>query len=135
QSHPASDFRLPLFSGKTVTLSELRGRPLVVNFWASWCPPCRAEGPDLQRSFQKYQDRAVFLGVNIWDSESAAQTFLRDFGISYLNGPNPRGDIAVEYGVTGIPETYFINKDGAVTHHWIGPITEAQLASILDQIL
>lgn len=135
QARPASDFRLPLFSGETVTLSELRGKPVVINIWASWCPPCRVEMPALERSHQRYQDRVVFLGVNIWDNDTAARAFLRDFGITYPNGPSPRGEIAVEYGVTGVPETYFINKDGVLTHRWIGPITEAQLASILDQIL
>jgi cytochrome c biogenesis protein CcmG/thiol:disulfide interchange protein DsbE len=133
--HPASDFRVTLYDGQSIKLSELRGRPVVLNFWASWCPPCRAEGPELERSYQKYKDRATFLGVNIWDNDSTAQTFLHDFGITYSSGPNPRGDVAVEYGVTGIPETFFITKDGVLTHHWIGPITDAQLSSILDQIL
>ncbi|MCX6024556.1 MAG: TlpA disulfide reductase family protein [Chloroflexi bacterium] len=135
QPKPASEFRLPLFSGQSLTLTELRGRPVVINFWASWCPPCRVEAPMLERSYQNYKDRVAFVGINIWDSDDAAQQFLRDFHVTYANGPNPKGNIPVEYGVTGIPETYFISKDGTLLRRWIGPITEEQFAATVKDIL
>ena len=132
---PASDFRIALFSGQSATLAELRGRPVVINFWASWCPPCKVEAPVFERGYQRYKDRVNFVGINIWDNEAEAQKFLQSFALSYPNGPNPKGDIPIEYGLTGIPETYFVNKDGVLTHRWIGPITDEQLTDILEQIL
>jgi cytochrome c biogenesis protein CcmG/thiol:disulfide interchange protein DsbE len=132
---PASEFRITLYSGQDVSPSELRGRPVVINFWASWCPPCKVEAPAFERGYQRYHDRVNFLGINIWDRPDEAQKFLKSFNLTYPNGSNDKGDIPIEYGLTGIPETYFVNKDGVLTHRWIGPITDAQLTTILEQIL
>ncbi len=131
----APDFALTLFSGESLRLADLRGTPVVVNFWASWCPPCRQEAPLLERTWRAYRARGVtFVGVDIWDSDADARRFLRDFAITYPNGPDP-GAVALDYGLTGIPETYFIDRDGQVVRKWIGPFTEESLRALLDELL
>jgi cytochrome c biogenesis protein CcmG, thiol:disulfide interchange protein DsbE len=133
--YPAPDFRLTLFDGSELALSDLRGKAVVLNFWASWCPPCREEARDMERVWQAYRDRGVvFLGVNIQDSEQNARAFMEEFGISYPNGQDT-GDIASSYGLTGIPETFFITGDGTVNRRWIGAIGERQLATFIEALL
>jgi cytochrome c biogenesis protein CcmG/thiol:disulfide interchange protein DsbE len=135
QPGPAADFRISLFSGGTFRLSEQRGNVVLVNFWASWCPPCRDEAPVLERAWQDYRDRGVKLvGVDVWDSDQDARGFVREFGISYPNGPDANA-VAVEYGVSGVPETFFVGRDGTVTRHWIGPLTDAQVHAFVDELL
>ena len=112
-NRPAPDFTLTLSDGRVVRLSEFHGQPVVINFWASWCAPCRAEAPTLEETHQRYADRGVvILGINLWDSEEAAAEFRKVFGQTYPSGPDPNGKIAIEYGVSGIPETFFITPDG-----------------------
>lgn len=133
---PASDFSLALFEGGTFRLSEQRGKLVVLNFWSSWCPPCREEARTLEAASRDYRDRGVlFVGVDIWDQEADARAFLRQYGVTYPNGPDQSGAITVEYGVTGIPETYFITPEGILVRRWIGPLTGAQLAGLLDELL
>lgn len=132
----APDFTLELYSGEQLRLADLRGKPVMVNFWASWCPPCRQEAPLLERTWREYEEKGVvFIGVNIWDNEDDAQAFLREFDITYPNGPDPRGKISIDYGLTGIPETYFIDREGKIMRKWIGPFTEEALQAFLDEIV
>jgi len=132
---PAPDFTLPLFDGGTFRLSEQRGRVVVVNYWASWCPPCREEAAALEATWRAYRDRGVLLvGVNVWDAEPDARAFLRTFRVSYPNGPDD-GSITIEYGLTGNPETYFVNRNGQLARRWIGPLTESQIAAFVEELL
>ncbi len=136
QVRPASDLSLRLFDGGTFHLSEQRGRVVVINFWASWCPPCREEARLLEAAWRAYRDRGVTLvGVDVWDTERDALAFLREFGVTYPNGLDPNGQILIEYGVTGIPETYFVGRDGRLARRWIGPITDRQLAGLIEELL
>lgn len=136
QPGPAPDFSIPLFSGGTFQLSQQRGRIVVVNFWASWCPPCRDEAPVLERAWQRYRDQGVVLvGLDLWDTEKDARQFMTEFGIDYPNGPDQRGTAAIDYGVTGIPETFFIRPDGTIARHWIGPLTDQQISAFIDELL
>lgn len=133
---PAPDFAVDLFSGGTFRLAEQRGRLVLVNFWASWCPPCREEAPALERAWRRYRDRGVVLvGLDLWDQEQDARAFLRQFGVTYPNGPDARGVTAIDYGVTGIPETFFIRPDGTMARHWIGPLTDEQLSGFIKELL
>lgn len=133
---PAADFTLQRFDGGSFRLSEQRGKVVAINFWSSWCVPCRQEAPELEGAWQAYRDRGVvFLGVDIWDTEADARAFLREFGVTYPNAPDQSGGVTVEYGVTGIPETYFVDRDGRLVRRWIGPLTAAQLAGFLDELL
>lgn len=132
----AVDFTGAAFTGEEIRLTALRGQPVVVNFWASWCSPCRTEAPDLERVWQAYRDRGIaFLGVDIQDTESAARTFLDELRISYPNIHDARNDIARAYQVAGIPSTVFIDRDGRVASRWTGPINQQQLVARLDELL
>jgi cytochrome c biogenesis protein CcmG/thiol:disulfide interchange protein DsbE len=132
----APDFTIALFSGGRFHLAEQRGRVVVINFWASWCPPCREEAPVLERAWRRYRDRGVsFIGIALWDREEDARVFLREFDVSYPNGLNIGGTTAIDYGVTGIPETFVIRPDGTMARHWIGPLTEAQVSAFIEELL
>lgn len=127
---------LRLYSGGTLDTSQLRAKPFVVTFWASWCPPCREEAPLLEEVSRDYRDDGVtFVGVNIWDREEDARAFLEEYGVTYPNGWSPNGASAVEYGLTGIPETFFIDRRGEVTRKWLGPFDERSLRTYLDEIV
>ncbi|HSB71769.1 MAG TPA: TlpA disulfide reductase family protein [Candidatus Methylomirabilis sp.] len=117
----APDFSLTLFDGRETRLSDFRGRVVFLNFWASWCPPCRAEARLLEQAWKRHKDQdVVFLGVDIQDTEDAARRFIQEFGITYPNGRDPKNRIAIDYGVYGIPETFFIDKEGRITYKHIG---------------
>ena len=133
---PAAPFSLALFDGTRFQLAQQRDKIVIVNFWASWCIPCREEAPVLEATWRAYRDKGVlFVGVNIQDSEEAARAFLREFGITYPNGPDPGGRIAIEYGVYGIPETFFIGRGGRILAKQIGAIGPERLATSLDASL
>ncbi len=133
---PAPDFTLPLFEGGDITLSDLRGQVVVVNFWASWCIPCRDEAPFLERAWRKYRDQGVmFIGVDYLDTDKDAQAFLAEFEVSYPNGPDIGTKIAKQYHLTGVPETYFIAKDGRLGDLEIGPLTETRLVQAIAKLL
>ena len=132
----APSFTLTLFDGKVVRLADFRGKAVLVNFWASWCVPCRAEARALESAWQKYKDRGVvFLGVNIQDKEEDARAFMKEFGITYLNGRDASGKIAVDYGVWGIPETFFVDAQGRITYKHAGELKTPTITSKLDAAL
>lgn len=131
---PAPEVALRTFGGERIRLSELRGRVVVLNFWSSWCPPCKDEAPELERLWRRYEDRGVvLLGVNVWDDGQAARNFLAEQGITYPNGI-PEGRPAVEYGLTGIPETFVVDGRGRLVGRWNGPLTAAQLSGLIDAV-
>jgi cytochrome c biogenesis protein CcmG/thiol:disulfide interchange protein DsbE len=132
----APNFTLELFDGSTLTLSDLRGQPVVVNFWASWCPPCREEAPDLEKVWRDYEDQGVvFVGVNVSDTRSDALDYINEFEITYSNGPDPGKEIYDDYGVTAFPETFFVNRQGIVVHKYAGPMDQQTLAAFVEDIL
>ena len=135
-NRPAADFTLPLFDGGNITLSNLRGKPVVLNFWASWCPPCREEAPTLEKIWQIYKENEVtFIGVDIQDREADARAYIEEFGITYPNGPDIGGKITIDYGVSGIPVTFFINREGRIVSRWVGAISEGLLRARIEEIL
>jgi cytochrome c biogenesis protein CcmG/thiol:disulfide interchange protein DsbE len=111
-----------------VALRELRGTPLVVNFWASWCDPCRVEAPVLERGWRAARQRGVlFVGLNQLDTREDALAFTRQFGHDFPSVRDPGNATARRWSVTGIPETFFISRDGRVVGHVIGTVTAQQL--------
>ena len=133
---PAPDFTLSLFNGGELSLADRRGSVVVVNFWASWCAPCRDEAPALERMWQEYEDRrVVFVGVNFKDIESKATSFIEEFNVTYPNGSDPYNKISSAYRITGVPETFLISRDGRLLEWWVGPITEAGLRAALEETL
>ncbi|MEO6713487.1 MAG: TlpA disulfide reductase family protein [Mycobacteriales bacterium] len=122
---------LPELQGMLV---GLRGRAVVVNIWASWCGPCRAEMPLLQRAATTYGGKAVILGVASKDNVGAAKAFLEDVGVDYPNVFDSTGDIRQAMGLRGFPTTYFFNADGRLVATVVGGISEARLAAQLDEL-
>ena len=110
-----------------VELAELRGTPLVVNFWASWCDPCRAEAKVLQRAWNEQDGGVLMLGLDAQDAREDARDFIAQFGITFPHVRDPGNDTQRAWGVTGLPETYFIGADGRVVGHVIGTVDDAQL--------
>lgn len=132
---PAPDFTMPLFGGGEVRLADLRGRPVLLNFWASWCVPCEIEMPALEQAHRKYGDRVVFLGIDVQDTEEEGLRFLQRTGVTYRNGRDLDGAISIEYGMTGVPETFFITRDGQIQRKWVGPLDLTRLESLLEELL
>jgi len=131
----ATNFQLRLFDGGSLELADLRGKVVLLDFWATWCPPCRSEAPTLERVWKEYRDRGVvFVGINVFDDENDARSFIREFGITYPNGPDP-GRLAVEYGVVGLPEKYLIDQDGRIVRKFAGPMRRETLTLFLDELL
>jgi cytochrome c biogenesis protein CcmG, thiol:disulfide interchange protein DsbE len=119
------------YDGHTVALSGLRGKPVVLNVWASWCAPCRQEASLLERTWrQQARPRGVlFVGLDMQDITTDARDFMREFAIDYLNIRDPSNTVARRYGVTGVPETFFITASSRVVGHVIGVTSPAQLRS------
>jgi cytochrome c biogenesis protein CcmG, thiol:disulfide interchange protein DsbE len=119
----------PQFADGELSLRELEGTPVVLNFWASWCIPCREEAPVLQQGWERFGPQGIlFLGLNMQDLTDDARGFLDEFGVTYPSIREPSNEIARAYGTTGIPETYFISGRGRVVGHIIGVVSERQLA-------
>ena len=132
---PMSDFELTTLSGEVVSIADYRGKVVMVDFWSSWCVPCRVEGPILSETYLKWRDRGVeFVGIAIWDSEGPVLDFIELHGIKYVNAIDASGLTAVDFGVTGIPEKFFINTEGEIVRKVIGPNTRETLDSILTDL-
>ena len=130
-----SDFQITTLDGRELRLSDLRGSIVMVDFWSSWCPPCRAEASVLAEAYERWSEIGVeFVGISIWDNEEDVIDFINIHNITYPNGIDNDGSIAVEFGVKGIPEKFFVNPQGEIVRKVNGPNTSQSLDAVLTQM-
>lgn len=135
QSKQAIPFSMKTFDGRDVSLQELKGKPVVVNFFASWCGPCQLEAPALRNAWKEYGDRVEFVAVAIDDSEEGARGFLKEFKIEFTAGLDSTGEIMKAYNIYGIPKTYIIDRTGLVVYEHSGVIMKEDLDAAIKLII
>ena len=131
-------FTLTTFDGKQYGPAEMSGKVVLVNFWASWCKPCEQEAPDLETAWEDYQPRGdvLFLGIAWTDTEPASLAYIDRFKITYPNGPDLGTVISQAYRITGVPETYIIDKQGKLAYAKLSPFTSlAEIKAAIDPLL
>lgn len=138
----APDFDLEFFNGfeweerPVANLSDMQGKVVVINFWASWCVECKLEADLIEDTWRKYQDQdVVFLGVAYSDVEPNAIAYLDDYNITYPNAPDLGTDVSDMYEITGVPETFFVDKEGTIRHVQIGPLNQQTLDGMIQRLL
>jgi cytochrome c biogenesis protein CcmG/thiol:disulfide interchange protein DsbE len=135
----APDFTLDLLDGSQVTLSQLRGKVVVINFWASWCPPCKAEMPAIEKVYRAYSDfRVVVLGVNTTyqDNKSTAQAFVNEYRLTFPIPLDRDGSVSHRYALRGLPTTFFIDRKGIIRSIIVGgPMSEATIQTKIEELL
>jgi cytochrome c biogenesis protein CcmG/thiol:disulfide interchange protein DsbE len=135
---PAPEISLTSFDGQVVSPADLTGKIVVINFWASWCKPCEQEAAELQTAWEIFEARGdvIFLGATYADTEPEALQYMQRFAITYPNGPDLGTRLHQSFGATGVPETYFIDKNGVLAYAQIGPFQSLQqITSVVDNLL
>ena len=133
---PAPSISMALLDGDRLEIPTGPGAPMVVNFWASWCAPCHDEAALLERAWRTYRnDGVLFVGVGIQDSEAEARSYIRQYDITYPNGLDASGKITIDYGVIGLPVTFFVDSAGIVQRRWVGAIDAATLDDWLNELI
>jgi len=130
----APDFELQSLSGKSVTLSSLRGRPVIVNFWATWCAPCILEMPNLEKFYQRYAGEFEILAVNAGESEEDVRRFVEKIGVTFPILLDPQIETQFLYRVRGLPTTFIVNGDGIIEAVHLGLLSEKQLSGYLAEV-
>ena len=131
---PVPDFEFVSLSGETVHLDELKGKPILVNFWATWCAPCKLEMPAIQAYADKYTDKLVVLPINADDDPAAIQKFIDELGLTMPVYVDKGGRVENLFHILGLPTTYFIDQEGNLKIQHVGVMTEAQLHSYLVEL-
>lgn len=130
------DFSLVSIDGEHITPKNLAGKVVMFDFWSSWCPPCRAEAASLSQVYLEYHNESVeFVGIAIWDDEKDVLAFVQDFNVPYPNAIDLEGITAIDFGVSGIPEKFFVDGSGTIIKKFVGPMNANKLRSILNEML
>jgi len=131
----AADFSLKLFDGGQFHLSAHKGKPVLINFWASWCIPCAAEAPAIEKLYKEYRKKdVIFIGIAVNDTETKARQFVERFKLSFATGLDP-GEIQKSYPIYGVPTTMFIDRQGRINYMHMGGVTENLIRVELDKVL
>lgn len=132
----APDFALTTLNGEKVTLKSFKGKPLVINFWATWCPPCLEEMPVLQQAYMRYRDRGlVIFGIAVQDQEEKVKAFVKKHKITFPVALDTKGNLPGIYGIQGVPESFFVDRKGMVQAHIPQPLDELTMLAMLEKIL
>lgn len=138
QGNLAPDFELKTLNGESIKLSDLRGKKVILNMWATWCPPCRAEMPDMQKFYEKYKDENVtILAVNMTTSEKNVDSipaFLDEFGITFPVVLDEQNEVADIYQVVALPSSYIIDSNGVIQQKVMGPMNDEMMENMIAQI-
>ncbi len=134
--HPAPNFELKTLKGETLKLSDFQGKPVVVNFWATWCGPCRAEFPDFQEASVENADDLVIIGVNSTASDQVewVEDFVAEMGATFPIVLDEEGQVSETYQIRGLPTTIFVDRDGIVNEVFTGPVNKAYIESKLPEL-
>ncbi|HZG60044.1 MAG TPA: thiol-disulfide oxidoreductase ResA [Anoxybacillus sp.] len=132
----APDFALKTLEGKEIRLSELKGKKVILNFWATWCPPCQAEMPEMQNFYEKYNKDIEILAVNLTseDSRDKVDSFIKEYGLTFPVVLDEKGDILTLYKISPIPTSYMIDSEGIIRHKYVGPMTYDQMVEFTKNI-
>lgn len=131
----APPFSITAFDGSTFNLAEHSDRPVLLYFWASWCVPCRTEAPLIQRLWSEYEAKGyTFVGMNIWDTETDARKFAKDFGLTFPVVRDPENKVYLDYGVETLPMAFMIRPGLEVDRRYLGELKEGDLRTMLDQL-
>ncbi len=134
--NPAPDFALPSLDGKTVRLSDLRGQVVLINFWATWCPPCRMEMPAIQDAYEaNHQKGFTVLAVSVAEPASSVRSFVQEFGLTFTPLLDSKGEVSSRYRAMGLPTSVFVDREGVVRAIHVGAMTPAQINDYLAEIL
>ncbi len=136
KGHPAPDFALPTLDGEIVRLSDFKGKPVLINFWATWCGPCRAEFPDFQQAAVDNAGTLVIIGINntTTDQKDQIPAFLDEFGVTYPIVLDETGDTTKAYNILGLPTSIFIDRNGNVNEIFTGPVNKAYIEAKLSEL-
>ena len=130
----APDFRLQTLDGGSFQLSDQRGKPVVLNFWATWCGPCRNDLPAIQKAAEHLGDNVVFAAVDQGEEADLVQSFVEEMGLTFTVPMDAGGEVGVVYNVTGLPTTFFIDRNGVIQSLWMGEMNSVTLAENIARI-
>ncbi|MBA2870406.1 peroxiredoxin [Anoxybacillus calidus] len=132
----APDFELKTLDGKSIRLSELQGQKVILNFWATWCPPCRAEMPEMQNFYEKHNKDVEVFAVNLTsqDSRDKVHSFIKENGLTFPVVLDEEGDVLKLYKISPIPTSYIIDSEGIIRHKYVGPMTYDQMVELTESM-
>ncbi|HEY0603731.1 MAG TPA: TlpA disulfide reductase family protein, partial [Herpetosiphonaceae bacterium] len=135
-NHPAPDFALPLIDGSTVKLSDLKGKVVLINVWATWCPPCRAEMPAIQAAYETYRDQGfIVLAVNLREHPRTVAAFMEQFGLTFQTPLDLEGRVSDMYRASVLPSSFFVDRQGVIRAVYRGPMPRSVIAGTAEQLL